>query len=148
MTSTDTNRPVSVQEIIDTIPLGTIIRYADGTARPPAHHKRKLQDWENNNGSGRLVEKTPASGAFPAHFRLHIGDFGANGVVVIKAFQTFTADTHKTLFAEQLPASGSIQILDKTEHATELVHLAADQAGAEAWIASHSGRHYVLEPIT
>ena len=50
---------MSAQLIYDHAPLGAIIRYSDGTPRPPERHRRKLQAWENRNNTGRLVKKMP-----------------------------------------------------------------------------------------
>ena len=35
---------MSAQSIYDTAPLGSLIRYSDGTKEPPARHTRKLAD--------------------------------------------------------------------------------------------------------
>ena len=51
---------MSAQHIYMSAPLGSIIRYSDGTPKPPARFKRKFAAWENNNGGGRLVRKTPS----------------------------------------------------------------------------------------
>ena len=48
---------MSAQQIYDHAPLGAIIRYSDGTPRPPERHRRKLQAWERRNNKGRLVNK-------------------------------------------------------------------------------------------
>lgn len=138
--------PLTGRQLIDTAPLGALIRFSDGTPRPPERFKNKLSAWKNNNATGRLVEKTPASDLLAAHFKLHIGDFGANGITVIKFYQTYMADADKTFFIEQLPQPGCVKILDKTPRYTELVHLAPDQAAAETWIAANGSR-YTLEPV-
>jgi hypothetical protein len=135
------------QQIIDTAPLGALIAYSDGSPRPPDRHKRKLEAWKNANGTGRLVAKTPASDLLPAHFKLHIGDFGTRAVIVIVFFKTFMADSANTYVIEQLPPPGSVRILDKNPRYTELVHLAADQSAAEAWIAGKTGTPYTLEAV-
>ena len=77
---------MSAQLIYDLVPLGSIIRYSDGTPRPPERFAKKLSAWENANGGGRLIRKTPARQtaqySSPAQFTLHEGDYGSGGVTV------------------------------------------------------------------
>ena len=40
---------MSAQLIYDLIPLGAIIRFSDGTPRPPDRHRKKLAAWEHRN---------------------------------------------------------------------------------------------------
>lgn len=46
---------MSAQRIYDLAPLGAVIRYSDGTPRPPERFRKKVAAWENNNKCGRLV---------------------------------------------------------------------------------------------
>lgn len=48
---------MSAHTVYENAPLGSLIRYSDGTPRPPARFKKKLAAWENRNGAGRLVRK-------------------------------------------------------------------------------------------
>ena len=41
---------MSAQHIFDNTPLGSIIRYSDGSPKPPARFNKKLEQWESNNG--------------------------------------------------------------------------------------------------
>jgi len=50
---------MSAKTIIDTAPLGALIRYTDGSPKPPARFTKKLAAWERSNGLGRLVKKEP-----------------------------------------------------------------------------------------
>jgi hypothetical protein len=58
---------MSAHIVYDTAPLGALIRYSDGTPRPPARFAKKLAAWERRNGLGRLVRREPASGRPIAH---------------------------------------------------------------------------------
>ncbi len=75
------------QQIFDTAPLGSLIRFSNGEPRPPARFTRKLRAWENENGVGRLVEKRPAYIAATyrsaAGFTLHLGNYGSEGTIVL-----------------------------------------------------------------
>ena len=91
---------MSAQSIYDQAPIGALIRYSDGTPRPPQRFKHKLASWDNNNNIGRLVRKaephTSGNHTTPASFTLHQGDFGSAGVVVRK----LAADVHRRRTAE------------------------------------------------
>jgi hypothetical protein len=115
---------MSAQHIYMSAPLGSIIRYSDGTPKPPARFKRKLAAWENNNSGGRLVRKTPSrdmpSCFLPASITLHQGDFGSAGVVVLRAYKTFSVDCALTFTVSEPPKAGSVRILDREGEAAEL----------------------------
>lgn len=148
MTSTTpTPEPLTGRKIMDTAPLGALIRFSDGTPRPPARFKNKLSAWETKNGTGRLVEKTKDNDLVPARIKLHMGDFVTKGVTIMTSYKTFMADGPDSFFIEALPQPGSVRILDKNPHFTELVHLAEDQAAAETWIARNADNRYTLEVV-
>lgn len=141
----------TAQAIFDTAPLGAIIRYQDGTPKPPARFNRKVQAWERFNGTGQLVKKEPASqlGTYElaASFTLFKGDFGSGGIVVIKAFETFSVTSRLQFDVTRTPPAGSVQILSDASNGTsELIHLAPDQASADAWIARQGCRNVRTEP--
>ena len=52
---------MSATTIIKTAPLGALIRYTDGSPKPPARFTKKLAAWERSNGIGRLVKKRTAA---------------------------------------------------------------------------------------
>src|SRR3546814_8989001 len=78
---------MSAQYIYDTAPLGSLIRYSNGEPRPPERFRRKLAAWNNDNGTGRLVERYPGQVTdnyrSPAHFMLHLATYGTQGVIVM-----------------------------------------------------------------
>ena len=53
---------MSATTIIDSAPLGALIRYTDGSPKPPARFTKRLAAWERSNGVGRLVKKEPPPG--------------------------------------------------------------------------------------
>lgn len=57
---------MSAHIVHDTAPLGSLIRYFDGTPKPPARFSKKLAAWERRNGIGRLV-KTEAARERPTY---------------------------------------------------------------------------------
>jgi len=142
---------MSARSIFDDAPLGAIVQFSDGAARPPTRFKKKLAAWENHNGRGRLVRKAPArtgsSYTSPASFGLHLNDFGSAGVVVLKVFKTFSVDSALTFSVVERPAPGSVRVLDRPGETGELVHLACNRAGAETWLKSHGYPDAVLDEV-
>jgi hypothetical protein len=143
---------MSAQQIFDTAPLGALVRYSDGTARPPERFRKKLAAWENTNSGGRLVRKTPARliGNHPlaASITLHKGDFGSAGVIVLVVHQTFSVRSSLTFELVDTPAIGVVRILDHAGPDAELLHLAADCDMAEAWLAAHRHPGAVFDVVT
>ncbi|AOO85002.1 hypothetical protein [Bosea vaviloviae] len=143
---------MSAQPIYDLAPLGSIIRFSDGTAQPPQRHRNKLAAWENRNSGGRLIRKEPrrqtGNVTIPAAFTLHIGDYGAAGIGVLRVHRTFSVDSDLSFVVVERPAVGAIRILSRAGDRSELVHVAMDRAAAAAWLTSHGYRDAVLEEVT
>ena len=101
---------MSAQSIYDQAPIGALIRYSDGTPRPPQRFKNKRAAWENNNNVGRLVRKaeshTVGNHTTPESFTLHQGDFGSAGVVVLKVFKTFSVGSPLIFTLVERPKPG------------------------------------------
>jgi hypothetical protein len=135
---------MSAQHIYVSAPLGSIVRYSDGTPRPPARFKRKLAAWENNNSGGRLVKKTPSrdmpSCFLPASITLHQGDFGSAGVVVLRVYKTFSVNCALTFIVTEAPKPGSVRVLDREGEAAELSRRRPHRCGRMACGTSPSRR--------
>jgi hypothetical protein len=88
---------MSAHTIYDCAALGSVIRYSDGTAKPPVRFRKKLSAWQSRNGTGRLVKKEPprsrATYTSPACFTLHEGDFGEGGVIVVSVRRTWSVES-------------------------------------------------------
>ena len=134
---------MSAQHIFDAAPLGALVRYSDGTPRPPARFTRKLSAWERNNGIGQLIKKAPGvqrpTYAMPAGFTLHHGDFGSGGVIVLVVTFSYLVTSPLLFDVVEVPRPGAVRVLTAWEGVDELRHLAVDQSAAEAWLAAH---HY------
>jgi len=131
---------MSAETIYDTAPLGSLIRYSDGTRQPPARHRRKLADWKRRSGIARLVCKTaPKAGSFalPGSITLHEGDFSSNGVTCITFLRTHGLNSALRFEIIERPVPGSVRVLNCTGGQTELLHLADDMDAAETWLAGH-----------
>lgn len=143
---------MSAQFIFDHAPLGAIVRYSDGSPKPPARFRRKLAAWENHNNGGRLIRKQAAARVgntvLPASFTLHKGDYGANGVIVLRVQQSFSVDSKLSFVVTGRPAIGTVRVLDRPGESAELVYLAESRADAETWLKSHGYPDAVLDEVT
>ena len=143
---------MSAQSIYVSAPLGSIIRYSDGTPRPPARFKRKLAAWETTtvaaDWSGKL--SLAICRAILRHRR------ASRCIRAISAAPAswFSGSTRPFpwvrhyFIIDERPKSGSVRVLDRDGEAAELLHLAADRTAAEAWLASHRYPGAVLEDVT
>ena len=106
---------MSAANIIDTAPLGALIRYSDGAPKPPARFTKKLAAWARANGVGRLVKKEPPRSyptwTAPASFTLHEGNFSAEGVILVTVMRSHSADTLLCFEVAEVPKSGQVRIL-------------------------------------
>jgi hypothetical protein len=142
---------MSAKTIIDTAPLGALIRYTDGSPKPPARFTKKLAAWERSNGIGRLVKKEPPrpypTWTAPASFTLHEGNFSSDGVILVTIMRSHSADSALTFNVVEVPQPGQVKILLDFGGATELLHLAANETAAELWIAREGYRNARLEVV-
>lgn len=143
---------MSAQTIYDNAPLGAIVRFSDGTKRPPERFNKKLSAWQQKNDTGRLVRKSPESvignHTSPAGFTLQTGDITSGAVVLVKVFRSFSTESPLRFEVTELPSIGSVRVLNIGPSETELLHLATDREAAEAWMKSSGYRDAVFEEVT
>ena len=129
------------QQIYDTAPLGSLIRFSNGEPRPPERFTRKVRAWENDNGVGRLVEKRPehiaATYRSAAGFTLHLGNYGSEGLIVLVVRRSYSVDSPLDFEIAEAPKPGMVRLLTPIGNHEELQHLAADMGAAERWMATH-----------
>lgn len=132
---------MSAKDIYDTAPLGSIIRYSNGEPRPPERFTRKVKAWENENGTGRLVECSPgrdgATYRTPVTFTLHVGTYGSGGTIILVVRRVYMVESQLQFEVIERPAAGMVRILTKIGDHEELQHLAEDMPAAELWRARH-----------
>ena len=106
---------MSATTILDTAPLGALIRYTDSAPKPPARFTKKLAAWERSNGVGRLVKKEPPrpypTWTAPASFTLHEGNFSSDGVILVTIMRTHSADSALTFEMAEEPKPGQVRVL-------------------------------------
>ncbi|WP_425074700.1 hypothetical protein [Sagittula sp. S175] len=142
---------MSATTIIDTAPLGALIRYTDGSPKPPPRFTKKLAAWERSNGVGRLVKKEPprpyATWTAPASFTLHEGNFASDGVILVTIMRSHSADSALVFEVAEEPKPGQVRVLLDFGGNTELLHLAESVTAAELWIAKEGYRNARLEIV-
>jgi len=143
---------MSAHIIYDAAPLGSVIRYCDGTPKPPERFRKKLAAWEHRNGVGRLIRKEPprerATYTSPACFTLHEGDFGEQGTVVVSVRRTYSVQSDLRFEIVERPAIGMVRVLQDVRDSPELLHLARDREAAERWLANNRYSRAYLEEVT
>ena len=142
---------MSAKAIYDAAPLGALIRFSDGSPRPPARFTKKLAAWERSNSVGRLIRKTPhfARGSYAggASITLHEGDFASNGVVLVTVHRTHGIDSELRFEVTGTPKPGSWRVVKPYGETVELLHLADDRAAADAWLSVHRYPDARVEPV-
>ena len=132
---------MSALHIFDAAPLGALIRFSDGTPRPPVRFNRKLAAWENTNSRGRLTAKQPrrliGSHWMPAGFQLHLGDYGSGSVTIIVVTRHYQLTSPLTFEIIEVPQAGMVRVLTEWNGTIEMRHLAANMASAEVWTTDH-----------
>lgn len=142
--------PVSAATIFADAPLGAIIRWTDGSPRPPERHVRKLRDWERSNGEGRLVERHVGSrpGMLDS-FTVHEGDFGEGGVIVLRVRRVIGVNSLLSFDVVSVPLPGEALVITTSFGRDELQHVAPSREAAERWREQHGyrdGRIDVVPP--
>jgi len=143
---------MSAHTIYDCAALGSVIRYSDGTAKPPVRFRKKLSAWESRNGTGRLVKKEPprsrATYTSPACFTLHEGDFGEGGVIVVSVRRTWSVESDLRFEIVERPSIGMVRVLQDLGDSPELLHLAVNREAAERWLANNRYSGAYLEEVS
>lgn len=141
---------MSAHNVFDA-PLGSLVRYSDGTPKPPACFTKKLAAWERRNGVGRLVRKAPArerpTYSSPPCFTLHEGNFSSGAVILVTVMRTHSLDSDLSFEIVERPRIGQVRVLQQIGDSVELLHLAESHEAAELWLAK-AGYNAILEQVT
>lgn len=145
MTTPSSAHFMTAMELTQTAKLGSLIRFTDFAPAPPARFKRKHDDWSRNNNSGRLISVRLGNGPSETSFTLHMGDYGADGIVIISARKTFMGYSALRFAIMEPPIPGSIAIVKRTGPETELLHLATTPRDASHWIEMNPSHGEALQ---
>ncbi|HKX77580.1 MAG TPA: hypothetical protein VJM34_03570 [Novosphingobium sp.] len=129
---------MSAQLIYDTAPLGSLIRYSSGEPRPPERFTRKLKAWNNDNGIGRLIERSAEeirpTYRSPAGFCLHLGNYGSQGIIAIVVRRHYSVESRLHFEIVETPKPGMVRVISSFGGRDELRFLAPDLRAAEEWL--------------
>lgn len=143
---------MSAHIVYDTAPLGALIRYSDGTPKPPARFAKKLAAWERRNGLGRLVRKVPPrerpAYCAPAAIILNEGSFASGSVILVTAVREHSLDSDLRYEIVERPAIGMVRVMLSVCDNVELLHLADSREAAELWLARTGHARARLEEVT
>lgn len=143
---------MSARLIYDTAPLGSLIRFSNGEPRPPERFTRKLRAWKDENGIGRLIERTPEHIAptyrSPASFCLHLGDYGGQDIIVLVVRRHYSLESTLHFAIAEVPRPGMVRVLGGSSGREELHHLAPDMAAAERWLAKNRFSNMRVEIVS
>ncbi len=137
MTNLSSVEFMTAAELATQAPLGAVIRFSDFTPEPPIRFKRKHAEWSRNNSTGRLISVRTGKADSETTITLHMGDYGAHGVIVISTRKTFLGLSSLGFAILEHPAAGSVGIITKHGTECELLHLAPSQKQAQDWLASN-----------
>lgn len=136
---------MSAHIVYDTAPLGALIRYSDGTLKPPARFAKKLAAWERRNGLGLLVRKEPPRDrptyCAPVSIILNEGNFAAGSVILVTVMREHRLDSNLRYVIVERPSIGMVRVLLPVADNLELLHLADSREIAELWLAKHRHAH-------
>lgn len=138
--------------IYDLAPIGSVIRFRDGTPQPPGDRPDELSVWALFNGIGRLVMKDPAPYLSPlpqpVSITLRTSEFDtrpAGGLTI-----SLKEPSQRGISFEivDLPPIGSVRILRRFPDNAALLHLAPDHQAAVRWLARHPVMTAIFDPVT
>ncbi len=125
-------------------PLGALIRYTDGSPKPPARSQRSSRPGSARTGRSPREEGT-AEGLSnldgSSLLTLHEGNFSSDGVILVTIIRSHSADSRLIFEVAEEPKPGQVRVLLDFGGNTELLHLAESVTAAELWIAREGYRN-------
>ncbi len=132
---------MSALDIYCHAPLGAKIRFSNGEPRPPDRFTRKVRAWEEDNGTGTLVQWSPGienrTWSSPPTFGLHTATYASSGVPVIVLRRIYSTTSQLQFEIVERPRAGMARILTTIGEGEEIQHLAEDEAAAQSWLTRH-----------
>ncbi|WP_104493256.1 hypothetical protein [Paracoccus denitrificans] len=134
-------------------PLGSLIRFCDGTPRPAEEQAAEVQAWEKRNGTGLLAMKDPSpeqrSWVPPTSITLRMpgpnGEAANNGDLSL----TFSVDSDLRFEILARPSAGTFRVLRGSGSAVELLGIAGNRAEAQQYLrACPAGAGFRIEEET
>lgn len=138
--------------IYDLAPIGSVIRFRDGSPRPPRNKPDDLRVWALFNGIGRLAMKDPPPHRsplpHPVRITLRTSEFnaGPDAGLTISLADPLRRDLSFEIV--ELPPMGSVRVLRRCADNFELLHLAPDHHAAARWLAENPITVAICDPVT
>lgn len=138
--------------VYENAPLGSVIRFRDGTPRPAEEQAGEIEAWEKRNGIGLLAMKDPSpqqrSWVPPTSITLRIstpqGEAAAHGDLS----RTFSVDSNLRFEILARPPAGTFRVLRGCGSAIELLGIASDRAEAEQYLCAYPAAGLRVEEET
>lgn len=124
--------------VYENAPLGSVIRFSDGTPRPAEERIAEVEAWERRNGMGYLTMKDPSPGQRswvpPTSITLRIAGENGKTVALDSLFRTFSVDSNLRFEILARPSTGTFRVLRGFGRAIELLGITSDRTEAEQYI--------------
>lgn len=120
-------------------PLGAMVHYSDGTARPPERFNKKLSEWKRSNGCGHLVMVRAGDPTRPWSQPTLTIQTEDGAVLVVR--MTFNARDPKLFYKVEPRKPGAIMAFSNFGDSIEIQHIWPNLQAAQEW--ARRGR-YVL----
>jgi hypothetical protein len=122
---------LTANDILETAPIGAVIHFSDGTERPSARFKNKVERWEERNGTGRLTNKRASMREFI--LRADVNLDSTRSVLFTKAYGHLSPLRFE-IIGEPKPKAFLVISNDNAVEMRALVHIAPDLESALNWI--------------
>lgn len=124
--------------VYENAPLGSLIRFCDGTPRPADEQVAEVEGWERRNGTGLLAMKDPApelrSWVPPTSITLRLSAVDGNAADNGDLSLTFSVDSNLRFEILARPSAGTFRVLRGSGSAVELLRIAGDRAEAQHYL--------------
>lgn len=142
---------MSAYHVYENAPLGSLIRFSDGTPKPSDEVASEFKTWRKRNGTGLLAKREPSpelrSWAPPASITLRTLDLDGPGTGD-SGLLTFSVDSDLRFEIVERPKSGTFRVLRGSDSEVELLDIASDLAEAERYLSAYPPAELLIEEAT
>ena len=143
---------MSVMNIYENAPPGSLVRYRDLAAQPSEHDRVAIDAWRQRNGVGWLVRRRPPrerpAWATSGTITLQHGDFVMDLHAAIAARRDFPLECDLSFQIIERPAPGNVRVLQEYADNSILLYLAENRDAAERWLAESRHLDVRLEEVS
>lgn len=143
---------MSAYHVYENAPLGSLIRFSDGTPRPSDENSREFEAWRKRNGSGLLARRTPSpelrSWTPPASITLRHLDPDRPAPAGSELLLTFSVDSDLRFEIIERPAFGTSRVRRGEHDEFELLDMASSLADTERYLSLYPSGGLLIEQAT